>query len=503
MTDYFNTNLDLSESTLTIVQNIRNLVEVGRKIVFVSGNFNVVHPGHLRLQNFAAEVGEFLVVGLHGDAQPGVFVPIDLRRAGLQAISRVSKVVLLEEGTSEFIAALKPDVVVKGKEHESSHNSEQEIINSYGGKLLFTSGESRFSSMDLLQRELRELELPSIRRPTEYLLRHGIDENELSTLVKRFAELRIVVVGDLIVDEYITCDPLGMSQEDPTIVVTPIKHDKFVGGAGIVAAHAKGMNGHVDFFSVVGNDDTAKFAEQTLRDYGVSTHLIRDENRPTTLKQRFRSRGKTLLRVNRLRQNEISREHAEAIIERIETVLSKANLLIFSDFNYGCLPQFLVDDICKLCKKHDVKMVADSQSSSQIGDISRFKNMLLITPTEHEARLSTRDSGAGLVVLAEALRKNANAEHIFITLGDEGLLVYSMPNIQNGIVTDQLFAFNHSPKDVSGAGDCMLTCSSMALIVGANVWQAAYLGSLAAACQVGRIGNQPLRAHEVLRELQV
>jgi rfaE bifunctional protein kinase chain/domain len=502
MTDNFKINLDLLESTLTIVQNIRHLVEAGQKIVFVSGNFNVVHPGHLRLLNFASEVGDFLVVGLHGDGHPGVFVPIDSRRAGLQAISRVGKVVLLKDSPTEFIAALKPDVVVKGKEHESSHNPEQEIIKSYGGKLLFTSGESRFSSLDLLQRELRELELPAIRQPTDYLIRHSIDQNELRTLVNRFKGLRIAVVGDLIVDEYITCDPLGMSQEDPTIVVTPIKHDKFVGGAGIVAAHAKGMNAQVDFFSVVGHDDTAEFAERTLKEYGVSTHFIRDENRPTTLKQRFRSRGKTLLRVNRLRQNEISRWHAEAIIDQIAPVLSKADLLIFSDFNYGCLPQFLVDAICELCKKYDVKMVADSQSSSQVGDVSRFRNMLLITPTEHEARLSTRESGAGLVVLAEALRKNANAEHIFITLGDEGLLIHSMANAQNGIVTDQLIAFNHSPKDVSGAGDCMLACSSMALVVGATVWQAAYIGSMAAACQVGRIGNLPLNSNQLLSELQ-
>jgi sugar/nucleoside kinase (ribokinase family) len=123
--------------------------------------------------------------------------------------------------------------------------------------------------------------------------------------------------------------------------------------------------------------------------------------------------------------------------------------------------------------------------------------MLLITPTEHEARLAVRDSNSGLVVLADTLKRNANADHVFITLGSEGVLAHSPENSQSGVLTDQLPALNSSAKDVSGAGDCMLTAASMALVIGANIWESAFLGSVAAACQVSRVGNLPLTAKEM------
>jgi bifunctional ADP-heptose synthase (sugar kinase/adenylyltransferase) len=128
--------------------------------------------------------------------------------------------------------------------------------------------------------------------------------------------------------------------------------------------------------------------------------------------------------------------------------------------------------------------------------------MRLITPTEHEARLAMRDNSSGLVVLAEALRRQARAEQLFITLGAEGLLIHARANGSDEYVTDQLPAFNTAPKDVSGAGDSLLTCSSLALAVGADIWQCAYLGSIAAACQVSRVGNSPLSADELVTELR-
>ncbi len=89
----------------------------------------------------------------------------------------------------------------------------------------------------------------------------------------RMASLRVCVIGDTIVDEYVQCDPLGMSQEDPTIVVTPIVTDKFVGGAGIVAAHARYLGAHsVDFIFVVGDDDAGQYVANRLKSFGLGTH---------------------------------------------------------------------------------------------------------------------------------------------------------------------------------------------------------------------------------------
>ncbi|MEO8040732.1 MAG: PfkB family carbohydrate kinase, partial [Betaproteobacteria bacterium] len=440
-------------------------------------------------------------VGVHADHFPGVLVRQGLRLESIQSISIVDYGFLLDLPPEQFIALLRPSVVVKGKEHEVHSNAEQEAVEAYDGKLLFGSGEVRFSSLDLLQRELLEVNFSTITKPTDFPERHGFSFSDLATVVRRFVSLRLLVVGDLIVDEYVNCEPLGMSQEDPTIVVSPIKRDRFVGGAGIVAAHARGLGASVRYFGVCGQDEAATFAGEMLDRFQVENDFLVDESRPTTLKQRYRAAGKTLLRVSHLRQHDISQDIAEHLCENICSVLDETDLVIFSDFNYGCLPQSAVDHLSAECARRGIRMVADSQASSQISDVSRFSNMMLLTPTEYEARLAVRDFSSGLVVLADTLLKKALASQIVITLGADGLLIHAPQREKGDLLTDRLPAFNSAPKDVSGAGDSLLACASMALATGADIWKSAYLGSLASAVQVSRVGNIPLSSSELLTEL--
>lgn len=493
----------MNTETANLVKEIRKQVKSGEKIAFVSGNFNVVHTGHVRVLNFAAESADYLVVGVHPDGHPDTFVPQELRLEGVRAIGLVNFAHVLTEPLEEFIACLKPDVIVKGKERELQCNVEEKVVEGYGGKLVFASGETWFSYLNHLKQELRKESLPPIDKPIAYLNRHATDTKKLSQIVNRFSDLRIVVLGDLIIDEYVFCDPLGMSQEDPTIVVTPVRRDLFVGGAGIVAAHARSLGAHVNYFSVVGNDATAEFARDKLDEYGVNSCLIKDDTRPTTLKQRYRTQGKTLLRVSELRQHSISHELQRKMLTELLKVLDDCDLMVFSDFSYGCLAQPLVDQVVQFCMERGIPMVADSQSSSQMGDIARFKNMLLITPTEREARLAIRDSHSGLIAIADELKRTTDAKHVFITLGSEGLLIYSPENGVSEVHTDELPVFNHSPKDLAGAGDCLLISSAMSLVAGASIWESAYIGSIAAACQVSRVGNLPLGQSELVKELVV
>lgn len=484
--------------SVAILAEIRSLCEHKPSVAFVSGNFNIVHPGHLRLLQFAADCADFLVVGVN-ERSSGAQLPEDMRLEGVKAISLVDYAFVLREPPEAFIEKLKPSIVVKGKEFESRPNPEQIVVESYGGKLLFGSGEVRFSSLDLLRREYFETNFSSIRKPKEFPERHGFSLTELSSTLHKFKQLRVTVVGDLIVDDYIDCDPIGMSQEDPTIVVAPIESKRFVGGAGIVAAHAQGLGATVNYFTVAGNDEASWFARKTLKGYGVNHTILADSSRPTTLKQRFRADGKTLLRVSHLRQHDINADLLKNLFQSIEKELHKTDLLIFSDFNYGCLPQALVDRLVEAASRLDIPMVADSQASSQVSDISRFKGMRLVTPTEREARLALHDQNSGLAVVADALRQKARADNVVVTLGAEGLLVHARD--ADEWITDQLPTFNASPKDTAGAGDSFLTCAAMALCSGLDIWRSVYLGSIAAACQVSRVGNTPLTQADLLAEL--
>jgi rfaE bifunctional protein kinase chain/domain len=491
--------MPLHPESVRALDHIRNSTK-DKRVVFVSGNFNIIHPGHLRLLRFARECGDYLVVGVRDARHDGAVMPENLRLEGIQSINWVDHGFILHDTPAAFIEELGPAFVVKGKEHEETHNPETAAVEKSGGKILFGSGDISFSSVDLMRREWKELDVSTIKKPLDFLTRHKFETKELVAVLNRMSDLKVCVIGDTIVDEYIACDPLGMSQEDPTIVVTPVSQEKFIGGASIVAAHARGLGAKVRFFSVIGKDETAKYAEQVIDQYGVETRTYVDESRPTSLKQRYRVGQTTLLRVSHLRQHAINGELRKKMVRDIRNVLDDTNLLLFADFNYGCLPQPLVGEIVAECSRRSIMMAADSQSSSQTGDISRFQSMTLITPTEREARLAVRDFDSGLVVLAEKLKEKSCARNVVITLGAEGMLIHAEINERNDRLTDRLPALNTAPKDVAGAGDSLLTCASMALAVGADIWQSVYLGSLAAACQVGRLGNIPLTTDELRAE---
>jgi len=281
--------------------------------------------------------------------------------------------------------------------------------------------------------------------------------------------------------------------------VSPLAINKFIGGAAIVASHAKTLGADVKFISVVGDDENRAYVQNNLEKLGIDTLLCSDNTRPTTLKQRFRANNKTLLRVNHLKQHSISKDIENNILRSVESSIDDVDLILFSDFSYGLLTKKIIKKVSQIGQNKKVFMAADSQSSSQVGDISKFDNMTLITPTEREIRLSLNDFESGLVVLSEKLSKKTKAKYIFTTLGAEGIMIYN--NSQENFLTDNINALASTVKDVSGAGDSLLTCSSMALAVGSSIWQSAYLGSLAAAIQVSRVGNIPIKKEEILEEL--
>jgi cytidyltransferase-like protein len=221
------------------------------KKVLVTGSFNVVHPGHLRLLRFAKECGDKLIVGVLSDEIAGSAAHViqDLRMEGVRSISWVDEVVLVDQSIESVILEKRPNVIVKGREYEKVFNLEKELVENYGGKIIFSSGEVGFSSLDLIRKESLLSAHQNIVLPELFMERHNIDVHKLTELIHNFSKVRVCIVGDLIVDEYINCQPLGMSQEDPTIVVTPVDNALYLGGAAIVAAHAAALGSKVNFFS--------------------------------------------------------------------------------------------------------------------------------------------------------------------------------------------------------------------------------------------------------------
>ena len=163
-----------------------------------------------------------------------------------------------------------------------------------------------------------------------------------------------------------------------------------------------------------------------------------------------------------------------------------------------------MNNIISKCKKSGKLVFADSQSSSQVGDICRFNNMDFISATEREARISLQNSQDGLVVLAEKLKSRSEADNIFLKLGTQGVLLYLKSNTGNDeFITDRLLSLNNSPKDTAGAGDAMFITAALSFAVEKNPFIAACMGNIASAIQVGRMGNVPLTLEEFTKALDL
>ena len=142
--------MPITTNSQLAIQTIRSKMEGKETVVFVSGTFSILHPGHLRLLRFAAECGSFLVVGvLSNQFAKMAYLEESERQEAVSAMTWVDHAFVLEDAPTDFIAELQPEVVVMGNEHANANNAEQSVVGAYGGQLLFGSGGTTFSSLDI------------------------------------------------------------------------------------------------------------------------------------------------------------------------------------------------------------------------------------------------------------------------------------------------------------------------------------------------------------------
>lgn len=459
------------------------------KRVLVYGKFRVVHAGHIRLFSHALDLGEELAVGILAEERESEQVRFsEMILRNLPMISEV----FIDSNPSELIRKFKPNLIVKGLEHRETLQPELEAIEEIGAKVVYTSGDPFFSSNEIFQDVFSDDKIV-LSDSSDYINRNSLSFGSISELVEGMKRVRVLVVGDLIVDEYIGCHPIGMSQEEPVIVNARLQTSKYVGGAGIVAAHCAGLGAKVEFLSVVGDDETANWSEQKLKEFGVTTRLFRDGTRPTTCKQRYVSSKQTLFRLSHFKQQPLDSEQRENLITYLGENLERFDIVICSDFSYGVLTDEIANFIVERTKKGKIQISADSQSSSQIGNLSKFNGVDHVFATEREARLELKNDLDGLAVLVGKLRRELEVNNVILKLGGDGVLFEGR---QLGGVevtnTEQIPALNKRPRDISGAGDSMLAATSLALAAGGDLYESVFIGSLASAIQVSRQGNVPI-----------
>jgi rfaE bifunctional protein kinase chain/domain/rfaE bifunctional protein nucleotidyltransferase chain/domain len=502
----------------------RQAQAAGKVIVQCHGCFDILHPGHLRYLAWAKERGDVLIVSVSADnvVQKGFsrpYVPEQLRAENLAALEVVDYVTIDDhEWAGPILELIRPDIYVKGKEFENVFTGrigrERQLVESYGGKVLFSSGDVVYSSTKIIEEHRDKLGYTD-EQVQGFCKRHGITRASLTETLEKIQGKNILVVGDAIVDRYVHCDRLGMSADAPVLVVRPTESELFLGGAGIVAEHAQSLGATVGFCTVIGSDAEAEYVRKELVRRNIAADLVVDSLRPTTLKTRYLSEGKKLLNVNQFRDHNLDLPVATQLQQYIQRAGETADAIVICDFSYGVITTGVLDTLCAIGAKRNVPVIGDVQCSSQMGNVTRMKGVTLTTPSEREARVALCDRESGIADLGALILAQTGNKALIITLAERGAMIFdtggqplgeeckSLPlyEIKKRMQPEYLPSFATFVADAMGAGDAMLATTSCCLAVGAGVMESAFLGNCAAAIACRKLGNVAVRREEILEIL--
>ncbi|MFC1574886.1 PfkB family carbohydrate kinase [Gemmatimonadota bacterium] len=493
------TNPDPKILTLEETVALRNrLREEGRKLVQCHGCFDVVHPGHIRYLKFAKSLGDVLLVSVSADdvVEKGYdrpYIPEELRMENLAALEFVDAVCLSQDSWGgPTLEAVQPDVYVKGREYEYRDDPrfarEKALVEGYGGKVVFGSGDVVFSSTEIIERQGDSLGLTH-HQIEAYCQRQGVELDGLQGLIRAFSSLKVLVVGDPILDRYVFCESASVAQETPILSVSRVDDVDFVGGAATIASQMAALGARVTLVTTHSDDPLFSVYEGMLEERGVELRLVATDGRPLFLKTRYVVEEQKLLKVNNGPPTPISTQATEELIGTVEEELGSHDALVATDFGYGLFGPRLSEAISRLAREQEKPFFADVSTSGQ-ANLLKFPSPRVVTPTETELRFALADMESGLVVVAKQYLERSGAEEIIVTLGRRGCISFSPPQGGDGrLRATYLPALGRITVDSVGAGDLFLSGVVLSSLAGAETPVAAYLGSCLATLGVTRLGN--------------
>ena len=329
-----------------------------------------------------------------------------------------------------------------------------------------------------------------------------LDKARLTSLVKKFSEAKILVVGDLILDEYLYGYPDRVSREAPVIILKYLKSKFVLGGSSNAANNAAALGAKVKLIGVLGDDTAAKTFADLCSSAGIELDAELDKTRVTTSKTRIISSSskdpengtvlqQQVLRVDKEESSDCDASIVKSLSFKFDNAIADCDLALISDYSNGVFSDSFVGNISKKSIALSKKYIVDSN-----GDLSRFKGAYSLTPNEPDLEAYTKKTLKDedeLLASGRELRTALASDQLLITRGAKGMALLSQESC------DFIPALNLSEVfDVSGAGDTVSAAYSLALAVGATGLEAALLGNLAASLVVKKYGTATINQEELL-----
>lgn len=468
-------------------------------IALCHGVFDVVHPGHIIHLEQAKEMGDILVVSItaakyvrKGPGRP--YFNDEMRMKFLEALECVDYVILSEGYTvDDIVESVEPDIYVKGEEYARAEdditgkiNEEKALVERHGGRIQYTTGQT-YSSTKLINTVMAGLPEEVLQYAEKFKHAHSMEE--VRTYAEKASTLKILVVGDVIIDKYTYCKVQGLMSKDTGYSARISYSEEYLGGSIAVARHLASFSNHVTLLAMMGDEpDIQKRLNNELSSQ-MELQLFADDTFPTIVKHRYLTRNekreeyRKVLAVNnipeRQRYGEIARKQ---FLDKLAESIADYDAVFLCDFGHG-----LVDEATmELIQEKARFLILNCQTNSTnkgMNIITKYHRADAFALDQQELKLAFP-----MYVDDEELAFKKMAEHLhgngWLTRGSSGAY---------GIKDDEIHecpAFTLSVKDTVGAGDAFFAVAGLYAVLGASVEMGTFVGNIAGALGANIVGNK-------------
>jgi rfaE bifunctional protein nucleotidyltransferase chain/domain len=466
-----------------------------KRIVQCHGVFDLLHIGHIRHFEQARRLGDLLVVTVtpdrfvnKGTGRPAF--PQQIRCEVIASLDCVDYVAVNAWPTgAEAIKQLRPHVFVKGSEFQSGKDTtghiavEEEAIRMIGGELAFTQ-DITYSSSALINNYLSNFS----EEVREYLagLVNRYSADEMLAPLKRATQLKVLCLGETIIDEYHSCEVMGKSGKEPVLAARYVEMDKFAGGILACANHVAGFTDQVGLVTFLGEGaDQEAFVRGALK-HNVEPILLTKSASPTIVKRRFVEKYlmQKLFEVYYMNDDILSPGEDEAFCATLTELLPRFDVVLVTDYGHGMFSARAIETICK----HARFLAVNTQSNAGnngLNTISKYPRADYVCLASREYAAETRNRHMPFEDMILHVARKLHCRQLVLTLGKFGCLSYTDADGFRRVP-----AFATSVVDRVGAGDAVFCLTALCAAQGASPEVIGFLGNVIGAEAVSILGNQ-------------
>jgi len=483
-------------TTTEIAGVVTNIRHNGETIALCHGVFDLLHPGHFQHFKEASNLADFLIVSITADAfvNKGPGRPLfshEIRANTLAALEMIDYVIISEQTTAETIINLiKPDYYVKGSDYSSPEDDvtgmiikEKTAIENFGGIIHFTGGMTSSSSL-LINKFYTTVDSQTQNWLNKFKETGGF-QSVLDSMEK-ISNLKVLILGETIIDQYTFCTPLAKSSKDPILAFHQHETNYLPGGVLAIANSSSNWAPKTKVITFSGIND------QTLENFGdkinsnIDCEYISANDRPTILKHRYvdTASATRVFEYYNFSELELSSEISNKILNSIAGQIANFDLVIAADYGHG----YFSKSIISLIEAKSSFLAINTQANAGnrgFNTIGKYSKVDLISINGSELQLELRDRNPDYIHIVPKIIQEKGASYAVVTLGGEGLLVFD-----NKGNYEKVPAFATKIVDKVGAGDSVFIIASLLAKVNAPLKVIGFLANLVAAHEVSQLGHQ-------------